>query len=103
MAIMPQQLSIQAKNLSENSSDDQPCHSYDHDFYAWTQEQSQLLRSGQLQSIDLEHLKALIPEVFDDLYQLAIITATRETGLYLFPEICPYRLEQVLSDEFLPD
>lgn len=29
---------------------------YDHDFYAWTQQQIQLLKSGRLDNVDLEHL-----------------------------------------------
>ena len=139
-------------------------HDYDHDFYAWTQAQSQLLRTGQLQLIDIQHLaeeiedmgraerrelasrleillmhllkwefqpnkrsrswqltikeqrlrlakhlkqnpslKAAIPDIFDDAYQLAVVSAARETGLDIFPEICPYTIEQVLMDKFLPN
>ena len=29
---------------------------YDHDFFAWTQEQAQLLRSGQLAQVDIENV-----------------------------------------------
>jgi hypothetical protein len=29
---------------------------YEDDFYAWTQEQARLLRSGQVTGLDLEHL-----------------------------------------------
>lgn len=29
---------------------------YDSDFYAWTQRQSELLRAGKLEDVDLEHL-----------------------------------------------
>jgi len=29
---------------------------YDHDFYAWSQEQARLLRSGKLSEADLEHI-----------------------------------------------
>lgn len=30
--------------------------SYDKDFYSWTQEQASLLKSGQLNSLDIPHL-----------------------------------------------
>lgn len=33
---------------------------YDQDFYAWTQEQAQLLRSGKFHNLDLENLAAEI-------------------------------------------
>lgn len=29
---------------------------YDHDFYAWTNEQAGLLRAGKLSEADLEHI-----------------------------------------------
>ena len=138
--------------------------SYEQDFYAWTQEQAELLRSGQLQLIDIQNLaeevedmgraekrelesrlevllmhllkwqfqpsirsrswqltikeqrlrlqrhlkqnpslKAAIPDVFADVYQLAVVSAERETGLDIFPDVCPYDFEQVMTEAFLPD
>ena len=44
MAIATKQLSTHQKTC------------YDHDFYAWTQEQSHLLRTEQLQLIDIQNL-----------------------------------------------
>ncbi len=146
MAIATKQLSLRG----ENPTDPNQSNSYDHDFYAWTQEQAQLLRTGKLQLIDIQHLaeeiedmgraekrelesrlevllmhllkwqfqpskrsrswkltikeqrlrlqkhlkqnlslKASIAEVFDDAYQLAVVSAEKETGLDIFPEICP--------------
>lgn len=160
MAITIKQLST----IGENPTDPNQSNSYDRDFYAWTQEQSHLLRTGQLQLIDIQHLaeeiedmgraerrelesrleillmyllkwqfqpskrsrswqltikeqrlrlqkhlkqnpslKAAIADVFEDAYQLAIISAARETGLDIFPDIAPYTSEEVLLDSFLPD
>ena len=160
MAIAIKQLSTHAENPSDNHF----CNNYDRDFYAWTQEQAHLLRTGQLQLIDIQHLaeeiedmgraekrelasrleillmhllkwqfqpskrsrswqltikeqrlrlqkhlkqnpslKTAIAEVFDDAYQLATISAEKETGLDGFPEICSYTSEQTLLDGFLPD
>ncbi|MFM7601097.1 MAG: DUF29 domain-containing protein [Pseudanabaena sp.] len=160
MAITTNQLSA----LEENSSDPNQFHSYDHDFYAWTQKQSQLLRTGKLQLIDIQNLaeeledmgraekrelesrleillmhllkwqfqpskrsrswqltikeqrlrlqkhlkqnpslKAAISDVLDDAYQLAVVSAEKETGLDIFPEICPYKADQVLLASFLPN
>ena len=160
MVIATNQLSA----IAENPSDPNQFNSYDHDFYAWTQDQSQLLRTGQLQLIDVQNLaeeledmgraekrelesrleillmhllkwqfqpskrsrswqltikeqrlrlqkhlkqnpslKAAIADVFDDAYQLAVVSAEKETGLDIFPEICPYNADQVLLDSFLPN
>ncbi len=137
---------------------------YESDFYAWTQNQAQILRDRQWQLIDIQHLaeeiedmghaekrelesrlevllmhllkwqfqsdrrcrswqltikeqrlrlhrhlkqnpslKSVIPEVFADVYQLAVVGAAKETGLDIFPDICPYTFEQVILDVFLPD
>ncbi len=45
-------------------------------------------------------LKPLMATVWLDVYQLALISAERETGLATLPSVCPYTLEQVLSDDF---
>lgn len=137
---------------------------YEQDFYAWTQEQSRLLQTGQLQLIDRQNLateiedmgraekrefesrlevllihllkwqfqpslrsrswqltikeqrlrlqrhlkqnpslKSAIPDMFEDIYQLAIVSAERETGLDIFPAVCPYDFDQILAESFLPD
>ncbi len=134
------------------------------DFYAWTQAQAHLLRTGQLELIDNQNLaeeiedmgraekrelesrldvlvmhllkwqfqpnlrsrswqltikeqrirlqkqlkqspslKSTISQVFAEAYQLAVISAERETGLDGFLATCPYSLEQILADEFLPE
>lgn len=36
---------------------------YDRDFYAWTQQQAQLLRAGQISLLDVEHLAEEIEEM----------------------------------------
>jgi len=48
-------------------------------------------------------LKAILPEILPEVYQLAIISAEREAGLDSFPDICPFEFEQIFSREFLPD
>lgn len=139
---------------------------YDDDFYAWTQEQSRLLRAGELAEIDAENLaeeiesvgksdrreirnrltvllvhllkwqfqprrrgaswsdtigeqRLQIDSVFADspslrpffveilleTYSRARRKAARETriDLSIFPDVCPYTPEQILSEEFLPE
>ena len=134
------------------------------DFYAWTNEQVQLLKTGQLNQIDWQNiaeeiedmgrsekrqlesrleilimhllkwqfqpnlrsrswqltikeqrlrlekilqknpsLQPNLTEAIEDVYPLATLSAERETGLSLFPEICPYTLTEILSLEFLPE
>ncbi|MBS3026383.1 DUF29 domain-containing protein [Dolichospermum sp. ST_con] len=136
---------------------------YDHDFYAWTQEQAQLLRTGKFNQIDFDHiaeeiedmgrsekrelesrlevllmhllkwqfqpnlrsrswqltikeqrlrlekllaenpsLKSFLADSLEKIYQLATISAERETGLSYFPQICPYSLTEIFTPEFLP-
>jgi hypothetical protein len=132
---------------------------HDRDFYAWTQNQSQLLRAGQFDALDSQQiaeeledmgrtekralesrievlvmhllkwqyqpnlrsrswqltireqrlrvqtllednpsLKPHLSQRIDKIYRLAVIAAERETGLNLFPDTCPYEIEQILSD-----
>ena len=59
MAIAIKQLSTHAENPSDNHF----CNNYDRDFYAWTQEQAHLLRTGQLQLIDIQHLAEEIEDM----------------------------------------
>jgi len=134
------------------------------DFYAWTNEQVQLLKTGQLNQIDWQNiaeeiedmgrsekrqlesrlevlimhllkwqfqpnlrsrswqltikeqrlrlekilqknpsLQSNLTEAIEEVYPLATLSAERETGLSLFPEICPYTLTEILSLEFLPE
>ncbi|MBD2385577.1 DUF29 domain-containing protein [Cylindrospermum sp. FACHB-282] len=47
-------------------------------------------------------LSSFLAESLDKTYQLATISAERETGLSSFPEICPYGLTEILTPEFLP-
>jgi hypothetical protein len=133
------------------------------DFYAWTQEQAQLLRTGKLDEIDWQNiaeeiedmgrsekrqlesrleilimhllkwqfqpnlrsrswqltikeqrlrlekllqenpsLQGNLMEVIAKVYPLASLSAERETGLSLFPEVCPYHVTEILLDDFLP-
>ena len=137
---------------------------HDDDFYAWTQEQAQLLRTGKFNQIDFHYiaeeiedmgrsekrelesrlelllmpllkwqfqsnlrsrswqltikeqrlrlekllaenpsLKSFLVDCLEIIYQLAIISAERETGLSSFPESCPYSLTEIFTSEFLPD
>jgi hypothetical protein len=148
---------------SSNSNNSIKLNRYEQDFYAWTQEQTQFLRSGQWQLIDIQNLaeeiedmgraekrelesrlevllmhllkwqfqpslrsrnwqltikeqrlrlqrhlkqnpslKSAIPDIFA-VYQLAVVSAERETGLDIFPDICPYTFEQILVEAFLPE
>jgi hypothetical protein len=137
---------------------------HDNDFYAWTQEQAYLLRTGQFHQIDVANiaeeiedmgrsekrelesrleilimhllkwqfqpnlssrswqltikeqrirlekllkenpsLNSYLSDSLEKIYQLAIISAERETGLSSFPENCPYSLTEIFSSEFLPN
>ncbi|WP_100902920.1 DUF29 domain-containing protein [Nostoc flagelliforme] len=54
---------------------------------------------------DSPSLKPYLNEVFFSVYELGVALAIRETelGEQVFPEICPYTLEQTLNPEFLPN
>jgi len=136
---------------------------HDDDFYAWTQEQAQLLRNGKFNQIDFHYiaeeiedmgrsekrelesrlevlimhllkwqfqpnlrsrswqltikeqrlrleklitenpsLKSFLADALEKIYQLAIISAERETGLSSFPQTCPYSLTEIFTSDFLP-
>ena len=47
-------------------------------------------------------LKSSLEDIKEKAYPLAIIAAEKATGLSIFPEICPYTIENILSSEFLP-
>ncbi len=53
---------------------------------------------------DSPSLKPYLIEIFPDAYELGLALAIRETklGEELFPEVCPYTLEQALDSQFLP-
>ncbi|MBC6434412.1 DUF29 domain-containing protein [Nostoc sp. HG1] len=52
---------------------------------------------------DSPSLKPYLDEVFLTVYELGLALAIRETelGEQVFPEICPYTLDQTLNTEFL--
>ncbi|MTJ06566.1 MULTISPECIES: DUF29 domain-containing protein [unclassified Anabaena] len=136
---------------------------HDYDFYAWTQEQVHLLRTGQVNQIDFDHIadeiedmgrsekwelesrlevllihllkwqlqpnlrsrtwqltikeqrlrlekliaenpsfKSCLTDFLAKTYQIATISAERETGLSSFPETCPYSLTEIFAPDFLP-
>ncbi len=54
---------------------------------------------------DSPSLRPYLDRVFLDAYELGLALAIRETDLgeQIFPEICPYTLEQTLDSGFLPD
>ncbi|GAB4181028.1 MAG: hypothetical protein Fur006_15740 [Coleofasciculaceae cyanobacterium] len=54
---------------------------------------------------DSPSLKPYLDEVFLAAYELGLALAIRETqlGEQVFPEECPYTLEQVMNPEFLPE
>ncbi|MBN3892012.1 MAG: DUF29 domain-containing protein [Nostoc sp. JL31] len=54
---------------------------------------------------DSPSLKPYLDEVFFSVYELGLALAIRETelGENVFPEICPYTLDQTLNSKFLPN
>ena len=54
---------------------------------------------------DSPSLKPYLDEVFVAVYELGLALAIRETqlGEQIFPEVCPYTLDQTLNPEFLPN
>jgi hypothetical protein len=141
-------------------------HLYETDFYAWTQEQINLLKAHQWEQLDtanlieeietlgrkerqelrnrlgvlLGHLlkwqfqfekrsnswlgtireqriqikllledspslKSYLTEIFFSAYELGLALAIRETqlGEQIFPENCPYTVEQTMNSDFLPE
>ncbi|MEA5509319.1 DUF29 domain-containing protein [Crocosphaera sp. UHCC 0190] len=53
---------------------------------------------------DSPSLKSYLDDVFLTAYELGLALAIRETrlGENIFPEICPYTLEQAVNPEFFP-
>ncbi|MGY6216653.1 DUF29 domain-containing protein [Methylolobus aquaticus] len=73
---------------------------------------SSWLRTIKIQRIDAKRvlednpgLKAKLPELIDGAYERARILATDETGMDEadFPETLPFRIENVLSADYLPE
>ncbi|TVP60459.1 MAG: DUF29 domain-containing protein [Nodularia sp. (in: Bacteria)] len=54
---------------------------------------------------DSPSLKPYLAQVFPDAYELGLALAIRETqlGEQVFPEICPYTLEETLNPDFLAE
>lgn len=54
---------------------------------------------------DNPSLKRQLDSCLADAYEFAIIQAAQETGLdeSTFPNICPWQLQQVLNNDFLPN
>jgi Domain of unknown function DUF29 len=50
-------------------------------------------------------LKPYLPTIFDEAYKAAINSAVEDTGLAdrAFPARCPWSLDDILGDDFLPD
>lgn len=71
---------------------------YNGDFYAWTLETARLLR-------DSPSLKTRVEGLTKDRYAGARKQAELQTGLPLatFPEGCPFTIEQLLNDDYLPE
>lgn len=65
---------------------------YDSDFYAWTNRQAALMRSGQLE------------QAREDAYGDAILDAASETGLAedSFPARCPFTGKQTHDEGWWP-
>jgi hypothetical protein len=85
------------------------------DFYAWTQQQAELLRSRQFNKKEQRRriikrlqqstsLKNKLDEIINDAYELARGDAADETGLPEsdFPETCPWTYTQIVDMEFWP-
>ena len=62
-------------------------------------------KKSEIQYRDNPSLKDELDEVLMDAYDLAIILAARDTGLYdnVFPKECPYTFEEIMNDAFYPE
>jgi hypothetical protein len=160
-------LKVKRRGLLANyKTGDRKMISYEQDFYSWTQEQAKLLRSGQLDCLDIPNLieeietmgrsekrelesrltvlllhllkwkyqeirrsrswqlsideqrikfeetleenpglKPKLDELLKRAYRLAVIQASRETNLSknIFPEQCPWELNQLIKEDYYPD
>jgi hypothetical protein len=50
-------------------------------------------------------LKNVLADIFNDAYEVAIFAASKETGFKptVFPKECPYTIQQILNNEYLPE
>ncbi len=75
------------------------------------------MRSGSWRGSIVEHrqriqddlqespsLRSVLPQIWDEAYRKAVARAVAETGLEIevFPIDCPYVIEEILDDAFLP-
>ena len=89
---------------------------YEHDFCAWANQQSSLLRAGKPSSADIEHIAAEIEsmgrsekrelvnrltDILADAWGGALLAAQRETGLPedAFPAVGPWTYDEVMRDQ----
>lgn len=54
---------------------------------------------------DNPSLRATLPETLVKSYRYAVLQAAKETGIgqESFPSVCPYSIEQMLQDNYLPE
>lgn len=54
---------------------------------------------------DNPSLRATLPETLVKSYRYAVLQAAKETGIgqESFPAVCPYSIEQMLQDNYLPE
>jgi hypothetical protein len=52
---------------------------------------------------DQPSLKPYLEEILSEAYTEAVVWASEETGLDVFPNVCPYSIEEMLTQEFLPN
>ena len=71
---------------------------YDRDFYAWTQEQSTLLKNREWDKLDAENL-------IEEAARAGLNLAVKETNLpyEAFGSVNQFAPQQLLSPDFLPD
>jgi hypothetical protein len=74
---------------------------YDEDFHAWAFAQADLVRIED----ENPSLKAKADRIAEKMYRYGRKEASVETDLPLdaFPAECPFTLDQLRDDEFLPD
>ena len=92
--------------------------SYETDFYAWAQQQAKAIRAKDMATLDIERLAEEVEDLgravrkgigsqlerLSLAYRRARLDAADETVMdpETFPEVCPWTIEQILNDDFLP-
>jgi len=124
------EVQLEAHSIQNEISDRSliPTNLYDLDFYAWTQTQSELLRLGNWQELDIENLveeitslgkqqkqellklhiqenpslKSYLDQAVIEAYELALALVVRETPLDYqdLPMECSYEIAQILDPQF---